>query len=200
MAASLGYDVKLLAIAERVGGTFDVRVHPCFIPNGHKYFGTHTLAQIKGMDNGALIYGKLSGPQFFKGAGAGREPTALAVLYDLGLILNNMAQQKVDAVNYWSQPDAELIDQGTRDTPGFIRTVSKDLPGTLHVITGVLAKHGLGIKGIYQPDRISDREGDMVPDLVQVYPRPYASIQEALRELATSAVCSDKPLFYRVEK
>jgi homoserine dehydrogenase len=77
-ARRLGYVVKLLAIAERVGdGEISARVHPTMVPLDHP------LAAVGGAFNAVFIEGEASGPVMLYGQGAGGRPTASAVLGDV---------------------------------------------------------------------------------------------------------------------
>ncbi len=90
-AGQLGYEIKLLAVAERVdeagvggdGGSTDhlpsiaVRVHPAMVPR------THPLASVRDSFNAVFIEGEAVGELMLYGRGAGGRPTASAVLGDL---------------------------------------------------------------------------------------------------------------------
>ncbi len=77
-AAALGCRVKLLCRAARAeGGKAAVYVAPHLVPVGSP------LAALEGVDNGVLIRGEATGETFLRGAGAGRFPTAVAMLGDI---------------------------------------------------------------------------------------------------------------------
>ena len=85
-AAQLGYVVKLLAVAERIGTTdagdqpvdqLDVRVHPTLLPR------QHPLAGVNGVNNAILVEADPVGQVMFYGPGAGAGPTASAVVADI---------------------------------------------------------------------------------------------------------------------
>ena len=64
-AHSLGYAVKLLAIAECVDGEIAMRVHPAMIPL------THPLASVRDNLNAIFVEGRQVGELMFYGRGAG---------------------------------------------------------------------------------------------------------------------------------
>ena len=81
-AAQLGFVVKLVATAERLGDglgapgeaiPLDVRVHPTLLPKSHPLAGVH------GVNNAILVEGDPVGRVMFYGPGAGAGPTALVV-------------------------------------------------------------------------------------------------------------------------
>jgi len=85
-ASRLGYVVKLLAVAERIGGNkgsgdggpeVSVRVHPAMLPR------THPLASVRGAFNAVFVEGEEAGELMLYGRGAGGRPTASAVLGDV---------------------------------------------------------------------------------------------------------------------
>ncbi|MGH7981490.1 MAG: homoserine dehydrogenase, partial [Limisphaerales bacterium] len=86
-AAKLGYTIKLLGIVKKVeaagpartrqGGGVQVSVYPTLIPN------THVLASVNYAFNAVFVHGDIAGDSLFYGRGAGKDPTASAVLSDL---------------------------------------------------------------------------------------------------------------------
>ena len=74
-ARQLGYGVKLLAVAERLGGAGDdplplsLRVQPTLVPGS-------SLAGVNGVNNAILVEGDPIGRVMFYGPGAGAGPTA----------------------------------------------------------------------------------------------------------------------------
>ncbi|MCX5715387.1 MAG: homoserine dehydrogenase, partial [Candidatus Omnitrophica bacterium] len=73
-AKEMGYAVKLLAITKRVNNEVELRVHPTLVPE------THLLANVKGVYNAIYVKGDLVGETLFYGKGAGKFPTASAVV------------------------------------------------------------------------------------------------------------------------
>jgi homoserine dehydrogenase len=144
-ATRLGYVVKLLAVAERIGDGPDVsvRVHPAMVPS------SHPLAAVRGAFNAVFIEGEASGPLMLYGQGAGGVPSASAVLGDL-----------VDA--------ARTVRRGSpgpaprRHRPGVLRPVGElrsafylsldvaDRPGVLAAVATVFGDHGVSIRAMEQ--------------------------------------------------
>ncbi|MBI2546587.1 homoserine dehydrogenase [Candidatus Woesearchaeota archaeon] len=196
-ARQFGFDIKLLAIAEKNQETYDIRVEPCFVPVGNKQYGTHQLAEVHGVFNAAIIDGQLSGIQKFEGRGAGKEPTTSAVLYDLKKVLDNMAKGKIDEIHSWSNPPASISDMDTSVVTGCIRTVSSDRPLTVHYITGILGHEGLNLGNVYQKRGI--HSGDFTPDWFFFDPISLDAVHRALSKLEASDFVQGKPVFYRIE-
>lgn len=73
---SIGRVVKLIAFARRRGETIEIGVEPTLV------HGDGVFAGVEDEDNAIFIEGKASGNLGFSGKGAGRYPTAAAVLSD----------------------------------------------------------------------------------------------------------------------
>ena len=78
LAGRLGYAVKLLAHAKRLDGDrFTAFVAPHLVPQ------SSLLANVSGVMNAVLVRGNAVGETLFYGAGAGRMPTASAMVADV---------------------------------------------------------------------------------------------------------------------
>lgn len=72
-----GYELKLVAYARKSEDGLLAEVAPVLVPFNHAF------ARVKGVENAVRVVGASSGPLLFTGAGAGREPSAAAVLGDI---------------------------------------------------------------------------------------------------------------------
>ncbi|TAM76322.1 homoserine dehydrogenase [bacterium] len=81
----LGYALKLLAFARDADETLTTAVSPVFVPTGHLF------AQPEGPQCAIRIVGQATGALSFIGTGAGREPTASAMVGDLLAVLRHLA-------------------------------------------------------------------------------------------------------------
>ena len=78
LAERLGYAIKLLAHAKRMDGErFTAYVAPHLVPRDHM------LASVNGVMNAVAVRGNAVGETLFYGAGAGRMPTASAMVADI---------------------------------------------------------------------------------------------------------------------
>jgi homoserine dehydrogenase len=145
-ARDLGFVVKLLAVAEDLGGSIAVRVHPAMIPE------QHPLASVRGSFNAVFIEGASVGELMLYGRGAGGGPTAVAVLGDLVDAAKNLRSGAKGAtfgtVNRVPiQPIDDLESQ-------FYMTVDvADRPGVLAAIAGVFGKFNVSIQSMQQQGR-----------------------------------------------
>ena len=77
VAESLGCTVKLIGHTERIGDRVLALVEPHMVSEGNP------LRHVNGVYNGILVDGNMLGRAFFYGAGAGKLPTASAVVADI---------------------------------------------------------------------------------------------------------------------
>jgi homoserine dehydrogenase len=142
-ARSLGYVVKLLAVAEEVDGDVAVRVHPAMVP------AQHPLAAVRDSFNAVFIEGDAVGELMLYGRGAGGNPTASAVLGDLVDAVKNLVSGARGATigvlaRKPIRPIAEL------ETPFYILMEAADRPGVLASIAGEFGRNGVSIKSMEQ--------------------------------------------------
>jgi homoserine dehydrogenase len=142
-AATLGYVVKLLAVAEEQEGGIAARVHPAMIPI------QHPLASVRGSFNAVFIEGEAVGELMLSGRGAGGSPTASAVLGDIVDAVKNLVAGGKGATI------GELVDRpiraiGDAETPFYVLLEVADQPGVLAAIAGEFGRFGVSIKSMEQ--------------------------------------------------
>lgn len=148
-AEELGYRLKLLGIAKRREGGFELRVHPTLVP------ADHLLANVNGAMNAVLVKGDAVGQTMFYGKGAGAEPTASAVIADLVDVTRLHTADPEHRVPHLAfQPDqvrevAALPIEECR-TASYLRLAVTDRPGVLAEITRVLAAEEISIAAMIQ--------------------------------------------------
>lgn len=111
-AARLGMTVKLLGSGKRAEGGVLASVAPVMLPMNHP------LASVQGVMNGILVEGDISGALLFGGAGAGKLPTASAVVAD---VVEAALHPHETVLKGWMQPDAKLVPAGRTVRPFFVR-------------------------------------------------------------------------------
>ena len=143
-ARQFGYAIKLLAVAEQVGGgEISVRVHPAMVPL------SHPLAQVHGSFNAVFIEGLVAGSLMLYGRGAGGEPTASAVLGDV----IDAARNSVAGVAF-PAPERGLprhvIDIDSLRSAFYISIDVFDRPGVLAAVANVFGDHNISIRSMEQ--------------------------------------------------
>jgi len=142
-AETLGYVVKLLAVAEAREGAIAVRVHPAMVPK------RHPLASVRDSFNAVFIEGEAVGELMLYGRGAGGGPTAAAVLGDLIDAVKNLVSGAKGATI------GELVDRpitpiDETESPFYLLMEVADQPGVLSAIAGEFGKRGVSIKSMEQ--------------------------------------------------
>jgi homoserine dehydrogenase len=142
-AATLGYVVKLLAVAEEHQGGIAVRVHPAMIPL------RHPLASVRGSFNAVFIEAEAVGELMLSGRGAGGGPTASAVLGDLVDAVKNLVSGGKGAI-IGDLVDRPVLAIDDAETPFYVLMEVADQPGVLAAIAGEFGNHGVSIKSMEQ--------------------------------------------------
>jgi homoserine dehydrogenase len=142
-ARDLGFVVKLLAVAEDLGGSIAVRVHPAMIPE------QHPLASVRGSFNAVFIEGEAVGELMLLGRGAGGGPTASAVLGDLIDAAKNLHSGARGAtIGTLERRPIRPIDETFSQF--YISLDAADQPGVLSAISGVFGRHDVSIQSMQQ--------------------------------------------------
>lgn len=144
-AKSLGYVIKLLAIAELSDDDKGVivRVHPAMVPQ------SHPLASVRDAFNAVFVEAEAAGQMMFYGRGAGGDPTASSVLGDVvAAARNRIAGSLAPAQSIYA--DLELRSIGDAKTSYYLNLRVADVPGVLAAISGEFAKHDVSIQAVRQ--------------------------------------------------
>lgn len=193
-ARELGYVIKLLAISRRIDGMLDLRVHPTMIPE------RTLLANVHDAFNAIVIVGDAVGPTLFYGRGAGRMPTASAVVADLmdaARVVAAGAPAKIPscwhpdrALRVPIQPIEECI------TRYYLRMHVEDRPGVFAEIAAILGHHQISISAVIQKEPHS---AYVVPIVLMTHKANEKSLRSAIAEISRLACVKKPPVFIRVE-
>lgn len=170
-AHRLGYEVKLLAVAEQgTDGRVAVRVHPAMLPKDHP------LASVRDSFNAVFIEGEAVGQLMFYGRGAGGGPTASAVLGDLIDAAGNLRKGTHASLGRLPRAEIQPIDEVRSEY--YLNLEVVDRPGVLHAVAGVFAEHEVSIRSMEQ-----EGLGEEARLVFITHEAPEASIQSTLRDL-----------------
>jgi homoserine dehydrogenase len=149
-AESMGFVVKLLAVAERMDeNSVVVRVHPTMVPV------SHPLANVRDAFNAVFIEAESAGELMFFGRGAGGAPTASAVLGDVVAAARNRVTGGIGPGDS-SYADLKVLDISHARTRYYIHIKVADRPGVLAKIATVFADHDVSIQVLHQDGHGSD--------------------------------------------
>lgn len=147
-AKELGYKIKLLGIYGRgENGSVDARVHPSLVPC------EHLLANVDGVLNAVYLQCDNLGQTLQTGAGAGRLPTASAVVADLVSLArsSDIGSRKPLPMGWFNKENAaELTPIEDTYSRYYLRFTTKDSCGVLASITGIFSQNGISIESIIQ--------------------------------------------------
>lgn len=150
-AHELGFVVKLLAIAkEDDAGRLEIRVHPAFLPK------SHPLATVNDVFNAVFVYGDAVGEIMHYGRGAGRFPTASAVLGDIIDIARNIHQGISARIGCTCFDHKEILNINQLSAEFYIRMTVTDRPGVLAGIAGVFGNNNVSIASVIQKSSSGD--------------------------------------------
>ena len=174
-AHRLGYEVKLLGIAEMVDGQAAVRVHPAMIPL------SHPLASVRDNLNAVFVEGVNVGELMFYGQGAGGPPTGTAVVGDIVDIARNLTtvSRGVGCTCYHSNARIRHMDETASQY--YILLEVDDRPGVLARVAQTFADHGVSIQSMWQ-EGFAD-EARLVMVTHRALERNFQALLGALRGL-----------------
>ncbi len=114
-AKAMGCSIKLLATSKKVGESYSCIVAPFMLPKDH------ALCGVGDVFNGIFVHGNVLGDAMFYGSGAGKLPTASAVVAD---VVDMVKHQHTNIYIDWSEEKMELVDYKDSQTKFFVRTSS----------------------------------------------------------------------------
>ena len=192
--AELGYDIKLLAIAEREPGQDAVRVsvEPCFI---HK---SELLAQVGGAFNALSVYGHAVGHTLYYGQGAGQMPTASAVVADVMNIAAGWYGQAFNSMKLTpdTQEPVKLANPDDLVSRFYLRINGQDKPGVIAKATSALGDKGISLSAVLQHE--AEDGSETVPIVIVTHDAKRGDLLEAVDRIASMDVIEDDPVIIRI--
>jgi homoserine dehydrogenase len=175
-AHEFGYRIKLLGIARQTPMGLDQRVQPAMVKLGTP------LADVDGAFNAVVADCGLAGPFFFEGRGAGRDPTASAVIADLVDIARGSAGAAF-GIPAGALKDVKPPPPESRRSAFYLRFRVLDEPGVLAEIARRLADAHVSIESMIQRGRAP---GEPVSIVMITHDAPEPSVARALKTIAAS--------------
>ena len=172
-AHELGYEIKLLAIAQRIDGAVQARVHPALL---HR---ETLLAKVEGPFNAIEVQGDLVGPVVFHGRGAGPAPTTSAIIGDLLACARGEAVASVEARP--GQTQLPVRPMSDLETQYYLRVSASDQPGVLAQIARAFGDHTISLASVIQKG--ADNQAGTADLVITTHPAREAAMQAALADL-----------------
>lgn len=182
-AHELGYAVKLLATARLVDGKLEMHTQPTLIRHGRP------IAQADGAFNMVAVSGDAVGPTWYSGQGAGRMPTASAVVSDLIDVAIGRARLTFERLDLWGERPAIPI-QPAEDSYRryYLRFPVEDRPHVIADITDILGRQSISLASVIQHEapeveELASEEIPQVPLVIMTHRCREGQIRAAASEL-----------------
>jgi homoserine dehydrogenase len=150
-AAELGCTIRQISRADMKEGTLYAEVGPSLVP------ASSPFGRVQANQNLVLTSGKYGGDVAFLGAGAGGDPTAVAVVSDLMFVAQTLCARRgatrgePTKVSHVSAPFISAPHLSNDfETPWYLRFFVRDRPGIVARLAEILAAHHLNIDSVLQ--------------------------------------------------
>ena len=123
-AKAMGMKIKLFASCKRVGDKLSAMVAPHYVAS------SHPLYNIEDVFNAIFVKGNMLGDSMFYGSGAGKLPTASAVVGDIVEAAKNLNRS---VMSTWTSEKLELVPRAELEKTFFVRVngAAEELKDTL---------------------------------------------------------------------
>ncbi len=186
-AQEMGYLIKLLAVIRECNGEIEARVHPTLVPDDH------LLASVRNEFNAIYVKSDIADATLYYGRGAGRMPTASAVVADVVDIARRGNGPVPPPFNY--QQKRPIRSMGSVQGRYYLRLTTLDRPGVLGKICTILGDHGVSIASCIQKE---EHEVNRVHVVLMTYATVESALQDALAEIDALDVIHEPTHFLRV--
>lgn len=184
--SEMGYEIKLLAMAQKTDDGLSLRTMPCFIAKDT------ALANVHSSFNALSVYGSATGHTFYYGRGAGELPTASAVVSDLLNIVSEWYPVAFKQMNVWpvNHPDVKLANQDDIQGRFYLRVNVNDVPGVMGKFTSALGNRGISIHAVLQ----HETKTDLAPVVIVTHKARQGDVLKALEEIENLPEITGKPV------
>lgn len=171
-AAELGCTIRQISRADLKDSTLFADVGPCLVRSDSPF------GRVQRNLNLVLTSGKYGGDMAFLGAGAGGDPTAVAVVSDLMFVAQGIAAGGgKTAASSVSTPAVS----SDFETPWYLRFFVRDRPGIVARLAQILAAHHLNIDSLLQKPGF---DKSSLPFVITLEPCRDSQLRPALEEMA----------------
>lgn len=199
-ADMLGYTIKLMAIIRHHAGygqepeSLELRVQASLVPK------EHMLAHVNGVFNAIAVRGDVVGETIFYGRGAGRQPTASAVIADVVLAMRECKLQGYHTGFLPYTKDIPVMPIQETETPCYVRFLVQDRPGVIACVSAAFAERGVGISAINSTTGAEDRFGVRWNHLViMLHSCKWGDLRAAIAECTKRSFIHPYPVVLRIE-
>jgi homoserine dehydrogenase len=182
-AAQLNCTIRQISRADLQGDTLFAEVGPCLVPADSPF------GRVQRNLNLVLTSGQYGGDMAFLGAGAGGDPTAVAVVSDVMFVAQGLAGKKSGAGSVATASVAAPVEtpitapkiSSDFETPWYLRFFVRDQPGIVARLSQILAAHHLNIDSLLQKPGF---EKAALPFVITLEPCRDSQLHPALEEMS----------------
>jgi homoserine dehydrogenase len=186
-AREMGYQIKLLAVIKAEGDEIEVRVHPTLVPD-HML-----LASVKYEFNAIFVESDIADKTLYYGRGAGKLPTASAVVGDIVDIVRRANAPAEPPFRYTHA--LKVRDSGLIEGRYYLRFTTENHPGVLGTICTILGNHGVSISSCIQKE---EAEGVPAHVVLVTHETIEANVQKAVTEIDAQTVIDEPTHMIRI--
>ncbi|CAM3084693.1 homoserine dehydrogenase [Paenibacillus sediminis] len=189
-AKRLGYEMKLLGIAERQDDEITISVQPTMVKQ------SHPIASVNGVFNAVYVYGEAVGETMFYGAGAGEMPTATSVVADLVAVVKNLklGVNGLKAIIPYKTKKLKTDEQIVYKY--FLLLHVDDKAGVLAQITQIFAEYEVSLASVVQQPNPDNPDAEII---IITHDASKASMDKVLKHFENLSVIRRIKSVYRVE-
>ncbi|MBB6633935.1 homoserine dehydrogenase [Cohnella thailandensis] len=189
-AKRLGYEVKLLGIAERQDDFISVSVQPTMVKK------SHPIASVNGVFNAVYVYGEAVGETMFYGPGAGEMPTATSVVADLVAVVKNSKLGVNGRQASLAYKEKKLKSDEQIASKYFLLLHVEDRAGVLAQIANVFSRVEMSIESVMQPATPDQYGAELI---ITTHNASKAALNQVLAEFGKLSAIRTIKSVYRVE-
>lgn len=172
-AAELACTIRQISRADLKDNTLFAEVGPCLVPTDSPF------GRVQRNLNLVLTSGQYGGDMAFLGAGAGGDPTAVAVVSDLMFVAEGLSAgaAKAGVAGVVSIPKIS----SDFETPWYLRFFVRDQPGIVARLAQIMAAHHLNIDSLLQKPGFDKAS---LPFVITLEPCRDSVLHPALQEMS----------------
>ena len=182
-----GFRIKMLAIGRFSDEAVELRVHPTLVSR------SRLISQVMEENNAVSVVGDLTGPQLYQGKGAGRNPTASAVVSDIVAALRGESLLRARPA---PSAKAAFLPIGEVVSRHYLHLEVIDRPGVVAKVASALAAKEISIASMFQPEVAL---GSQVPLVLTTHEAKDAKVSAALASLKGESWLVGEPVRIRME-
>jgi len=186
-AQEMGFTIKLVAEGQRTDDGIFVLVAPVLLRK------EHPLSSVKDVYNAVIVEGDAVGRLMFYGRGAGKMPTASAVVSD---IIKALKTDEKNRLNCTCFREEEVLPIKLFRSAYYFRIKALDKPGVLSKISGVFGQNNINLYMVIQKNSV-----DNIAEIVIItYETSLKNIQRAVDEIKSLDEVSEVSSVIRVKE